>query len=303
MAELGYERRLRESVERVGGGWELAHLPRAGGLARTVRISPAGEPRGVVVVAHGAGNDALFGFASLFRQLLRGGLEIFTLDIDGHGRDSSTLLSPDHIGDCLPDAVRWSGARERRLPLHLLGVSFGGALALHAAAEIAPHSVTLIATPLRIRPGVRAVLREVGRASVRTLWRERRDYGIAGLVPAFGSFRRSLYPLRLAPDGRHSGYLRRLDSLLAGMRLEDVATTVRAPTLLVYGARDLTAPPADGERISRGIPGEVELRILPGETHLSTPLAPAALDAAANWIDDHGSHRGSGAAPSSIEQR
>ncbi len=303
MSDFRYERRLRESVERAGGEWESSLRQRGGGVTRTLRISPAGEPLGVVVVAHGAGNDALFSFPSLFRRLLARRLEIFTFDIDGHGRDTTTLFSPERIGGCLPEAVRWSGARGRGLPLHLLGVSFGGALALHAAAETDPHSITVMATPLRVRPGLRAVLREVGPASLRTLWRERADHGLTGLVPAFGSFRRSLYPVRLAPHGRHAGYLRRLDEALTGLGLEETAAKVSAPTLLIYGERDLTAPPADGERLALALPGEVRVQILPGETHLSTPLAPAALDAVVLWMDAHAAFRGTRSASPGTGQR
>ena len=36
--------------------------------------------------------------------------------------------------------------------------------------------------------------------------------------------------------------------------LSDIATTVKCPTLLIYGAKDTETPPEIGERLSRIIP-------------------------------------------------
>jgi pimeloyl-ACP methyl ester carboxylesterase len=299
MKELRAERRLREAVEQIGGRWERSTYARTGGYTVAHRIAPPDEPRGVVLVAHGAGNDALFAFTPLFRRLLHLRLEIFTFDLDGHGRESTSVLSPAEVGSSLIAAAGWSEARARDLPLHLLGISFGGALALASAPTISPTTLTVIATPLEIDPGWRSVLRELGVASLRTLWRERRDHGLTGLIPAFGPFLRSRFPVRVnGSAGSPFGYMEALRDSMRALQPLERARDISAPTLLIYGERDLTAPPADGKRIAGEIRGS-RLQLLPGETHLSTPLAPRTLDAVADWLQLHDRQRSGAQFPSS----
>jgi pimeloyl-ACP methyl ester carboxylesterase len=108
-----------------------------------------------------------------------------------------------------------------------------------------------------------------------------------GLIPAFGPFKRAIYPLRLEVAGRgRFAYLHALDEALHALGPERAASTVRVPTLLIYGERDLTAPPAHGERLARALPTS-RLQVLPGETHLSTPIAAAAGDSLLEWVELH----------------
>ena len=61
---------------------------------------------------------------------------------------------------------------------------------------------------------------------------------------------------------------------------------VRVPVLLVYGGRDLLVPADQGRRLNELLPAS-ELLMLDRETHLSTPLAPAAIERLFAWIDRH----------------
>jgi pimeloyl-ACP methyl ester carboxylesterase len=285
VTELGYERRLREWVSGQGFDWRRLSAPRPSGTAVGYRISPGERVRGTVVLVHGAGNDALFAMSSTVRRLVSAGFEVLTFDVDGHGRSSTTTFSATEVESFVPAIVRARGAGDHRSPVHLLGISFGGALALHAAARIRVASVTIVATPLSLAVTRRSVLREIGPRSLLTLIRERADYGLTGLIPAFGPFKRSLYPVRLTGgDTGRLSYLDRLDEALRALCLEDTARRVAVPTLLVYGSRDLTAPPAHGERLRRALP-DATLRVMDGETHLSTPLARRTLDAVVGWVE------------------
>lgn len=291
MRELGYERGLREWVERIGGRWERLQYPRdSGGDTVAYRISPANAARAAVLVLHGAGNDALFGFVGTFKRLHLAGYEVFTFDIDGHGRSSTTRFSPGGVRSAVEAALRQCGAPERRLPLHGLGVSLGGALLLHALPGLSGRlcSATLVCAPLSIRLSGKSILAELHPRILRTIWREREHSGITGLIPSFGPFRRATFPLRLEnePPPGSFGYVRSLNEALQEMELEDAARSADLPVLLIHGGRDRVVPIDQAERLAALLPHSTLLR-LEEETHLSVPLAPAATAALLDWVETH----------------
>lgn len=291
MNELAYERSLRAWMTGRGMEWARRRYSRpGGGEVVSYRLSPAGPPRAVVMPVHGAGNDALFALPGLIKRLLLDGYEVFTFDLDGHGRASTTTLDPETLGTAVPQAIRESGAGDRGLALHGIGISLGGSLLLHAlsAAHGGIVSGSLLAAPLVIELSTKAMLGEIGLRALRTLWREREHSGVWGLVPSFGPVKRGLYPLRLSvPPGPGSfGYVDVLNLALEGLELESAASRVRAPVLLAYGTADRVVPAVQGELLHRLIPGS-ELLLLEGETHLTTPLAPAATARVRQWIGGH----------------
>jgi len=286
--ELAYERSFGEWARSGGVRWERMWYPRpeAGGETVAHRFTPPVAPRGVVLAVHGAGNDALFAWVGLFKRLLRAGVEVFTFDLDGHGRTGTTRFSAEGVAGALPEAVRRSGALERGLPLHALGVSLGGSVLLASLPSLpGVASAVLMAAPLRIRLSWAAVRREAGLRLARCVWREREHYGAWGLIPSFGPVKRGAYPLRLAetPPPGAFGYVEVLNRALERMRLEEAARRVRVPTLLVYGGADLLVPVEQGERLARLIPA-AELLRLEGETHLSAPMAPQAVHRVVEWV-------------------
>jgi alpha-beta hydrolase superfamily lysophospholipase len=290
--ELRYERAFREWAEREGFGWERALYPRpqAGGATLGVRLTPRQETRGLVLAVHGAGNDALFALVGLFKRLLPLGFEIYTFDLDGHGRFSTTRFSVEAIRSSVLDAAERARGGRWEIPLHAVGVSLGGAILLSQLPELdpAPASATLLVAPLRIRFSRSAVLGELGRATVRTLWRERQHYGLTGLIPSFGPFKRAVYPLRFAtPPGDGSfAYIEALNAALDTLDLETSARRTTSPVLLIYGGRDQVVPAEQGSRLHAMLPRS-ELLTLGDETHLSTPLAPAAVERLVQWVERH----------------
>ena len=295
MTQLPFERTFRDWCGRSNTSWRTVRYarPEAGGEAEGHVLSPAGRDiLGRVLVVHGAGNDALFSLTSVFESLLRGGMEVFTFDVDGHGRHSSTVLSPTTADSIVPAALEaaW-GHRPLDTPLHGIGVSLGGALLLHALPRIDPPfaSASLLSAPLEVRLSWRTIRRELGPPMLRTLWRERDRFGLTGLIPACGPFRRGLDPLRLAetPPPGVFGYVSVINSLLRDLDLESAARGAEGtPVLLVYGERDLLVSPAQARRLAELLPTS-ELMVLPGETHLSAPLCPVALTRATAWIASH----------------
>lgn len=289
MREPAYERTFHEWCGSQSIRRESIRYPRAGGgETLAYRFRPPGEPRAGVLVVHGAGNDALFSLTGLFRTLLGRGFELFSFDVDGHGRSSSTRFSPETVGSCVPAAVaRWE--RAERMPLHAVGISLGGALLLHALPALSGslRSAALVSAPLHVHLSWRAMLREVGAPMVRTVWRERTHFGLTGLIPSFGPFKRGLYPLRLGvpPGPGPFGYVEVINRTLDELQLEDAARRAELPVLLLYGAEDRLVPVEQAHTLARTLP-RAELHVLEGETHLSTPLAPQAVDRLLAWLEE-----------------
>lgn len=125
---------------------------------------------------------------------------------------------------------------------------------------------------------------------LRTIWRERSWFGLTGLIPSFGPFRRGAFPLRLAdPAGPGAfGYVHVLNQILDRLDLTGAARATEVPTLLIYGGRDRLVPPEQAESLGRALPA-AELLVLPGETHLSTPMSPVARARILDWLSRQGS--------------
>lgn len=292
--ELPFERSFRAWIDERRMGWECTSFPTDGGgdqRCTAYRLSPSIPPRRIVVTMHGAGNDALFGWVGLFKRLLEAGSEIFTFDLPGHGRYDRTRFSAAAARAAVAGAVEASGAPDRSIPVHALGVSLGGSVLLSALPELEPRlaSAALVVAPLRIELSLGAALHEVGLRTLRIVWRERLHYGLTGLIPSFGSFKRDVYPLRLAetPPPGAFGYVEVLNRVLEAMALEEAAAGLRLPVLLVYGDDDRIVPIAQGERIREAIPA-AELRRVRGGTHLSTPLEEETQAALFEWMERHG---------------
>jgi pimeloyl-ACP methyl ester carboxylesterase len=288
VSELGYERKLREWMEACGMRHRRIIYPRAGAGGETVayRLSPAQEPRAVVLVTHGAGNDALFAFTGLFKKILAAGLEIFTFDMDGHGRASTTTFAYPAICGSTEDALRHALADRDGLPFHCLGVSLGGAILLHGLAGplAGASSAVLISAPLQIRFSVRRVLNELRPVVVETLVRNREEAGIWGMIPSFGPIKRDLYPLRIAdPRPGSFGYVDALNAVLQELELSEAAQRITTPTLLAYGTADRIVPPEQGIRLSREIPS-CELLLVRGGTHLATVFDEQVVRRSLDWM-------------------
>jgi alpha-beta hydrolase superfamily lysophospholipase len=295
VARLPFEQAFREWVDERGMGWERIRFPihPAGETTTGYRFTPASAPARTVVALHGAGNDALFGWVGLFKRLLAGGAEVFTFDLPGHGRFNQTVFEGEIAVEAVLRAVETCTGGRRKRPLHAVGVSLGGSVLLGSLPRLQDHlsSAALIVAPLRIHLNARSIAREVGARTFRIVWNEREHYGLTGLIPSFGNFKRDIYPLRLAapPPPGLFGYVEALNGTLDEMALLDAAAGVRIPVLLVYGERDRIVPPEQGEQLARALPSGELLRVRRG-THLSTPLEPETTERLTEWLERPG-HR------------
>jgi alpha-beta hydrolase superfamily lysophospholipase len=243
-----------------------------------------------VLVAHGAGNDAVFPLLELFGALLEGGAEVFSFDVDGHGCTSTTVFAPDSVRTAVSAAADQAERGRPPLPLHVVGHSLGGSLVLDALASGAldrAASAAILSSPVDVRIGTRTVVGELRGFFRRATLAQRRHYGWWGLVPAFGPVKRAAYPFRrVDEDGRAWSYVAAVQRLLAQLQLERRAASITHPTLLVYSHDDWIVPHAQGERLAARIP-DARLLSLRGASHYALPFDARTIDGVTGWIRQH----------------
>lgn len=272
----------------------------ARGVTAAYRFTPPGPLRGRVVFAHATGNDALFPQVGLFSAWLGAGLEVFAFDLDGHGRHSTTSLSWESAPSMIHAAVTHATAGRPPLPLHGAGQSLGAALWLQAmgGASVEPTSLVLFSAPIAVNLGLRALMSELHALHSRPFWRQRPIYGCLGMVPPLGPWKRGTYPVRLlsppadsaqAPWRQSFSYPQTIAQIIRRLHGEAAGARPEVPALLVYGARDLIVPWAQGESLQRRL-SHASLRIIQGATHYTVPFAAEVIQASTEWLTrTHGS--------------
>lgn len=249
----------------------------ASGIVQYHRFYCAEADRNTLIV-HGTGNDGLFPFARLIKTLLESGSNVITFDIDGHGKHSSTLLDWRVIGSCIPDAFTNLDLDED-LPLQIVGHSLGGHLALHATASHSippPTLLSIIGTPVRISVSARSGWQELLSIFSRDFLGAEDTMPFYTRLPAIGPFKRKQFPIRSSMRGFDSiAYINSVARYFEQTPITDKLASMSLPLELIYGSKDLLAPPSHGELIQSRT-GNANLVILEGATHLTSPLVLSA---------------------------
>jgi alpha-beta hydrolase superfamily lysophospholipase len=297
----GYGDRLSAWAARLGARAADVRYPRpeARGDVCAVRLLPPDAPRARVLVAHGAGNDAVFPLLELFGAVLGAGCEVFSFDVDGHGCGSTTVFAVDTVRGAVAAAAEAAERDAPELPLHVVGHSLGGSLVLDALASGALDravSAVVLSAPVDVRIGARTAIGELRGFFRPATLAQRRHYGLWGLVPAFGPVKRAAYPFRRTDaDGRAWSYVAAVQRLLADMDLERRAAGIAVPTLLIYSHNDWIVPNQQGQRLAARMQrAGGQLRSLATATHYGLPFDPDAVASTVRWIT--GFHRDTAAA-------
>ena len=265
---------------------------KSAGYVDAILLRPKIENKGLIVFAHGTGNDLLYSQISLFKAILSAGYAVFTFDLDGHGVYSSTTFDPGAICSCLRRSVEIATSAAPDLKIHLVGHSLGGALTMDylANSPVSIESATLISVPLYIPQAIGPLIGEFASIKSKSIYQQISHYGLWKLLPAFGRFKRHAYPIRLArtrkPSSAALSYIGEVTKAFEGMDLVNAAANVDVPTLLIYGTSDKIAPLQHGEKLFESL-AHCELYVIPNETHFTTILSRECETKVISWLNKY----------------
>jgi pimeloyl-ACP methyl ester carboxylesterase len=202
---------------------------------------------------HGMGDDAVYPLWPWIEALTARGIAVLSVDWDGHGHGGTSTLSFDRAPRSVGTILGRLFERTLRIaPLRAcvaVGFSTGAALVLAAAArdrDARRHiaSIVAVSPAVTVGPTVAGGLELLAFADP-DAWRAdlapaARYYGRAGLVPAFGSFRRGDFPIRLEQPGDYPGKVR--DFANATFASGSAIRAIDADVLWIHGRRDHVVP-------------------------------------------------------------
>jgi pimeloyl-ACP methyl ester carboxylesterase len=252
---------------------------------RGIIIEPATKAIATVLFIHGTGNDMIYPSITLYKFLFNQGIRICAFDLDGHGQKSTTLFSEENIETFLSWAVEQTKTFSND-PLFIIGHSLGGTLALaHAAKESKNlRGLILISAPLKLSATLPSLAMEALSCFRLSIWEERKTYGILGILPAIGPFKRSSYPIRLKNNDSH--YVFQVSKTIKRESKSATLDSISCPILLIYGTRDYLVPKSNATQIQNKVRNS-ELFSIKGATHFSTIFESVIPEKISNFIRAH----------------
>lgn len=209
---------------------------------RSYVLEPEGAPRGVVVLLHGL-TDAPYSLRHIARRYQAAGFVALGLRVPAHGTVPAALT--DTVWEDWSAATRMAMREARRragpdLPVHMVGFSNGGALALR-------HALDAIENPALKRPdrlvlispmiGITAFARFAGLAGLPAILPAFAKAAWLSLVPEFNPFKYNSFPVNGARQTHRltQALQAQIRSLARANRLEGLA-----PILTFQSVMDFT---------------------------------------------------------------
>lgn len=216
---------------------------------------PIGEPRAVVVLAHGAG-EHLGRYEHVAARLVSEEYAVYALDHRGHGRSDGPRALIDRVANAVTDIdqlVVRAASEHPGSSVFLLGHSMGGCLAVSYAINRQDRlQGLLLSGPLAALDAAPAPVRLIAR-------------GLSAVAPRLGVFSvdaslvsRDPEVVRAYQDDPlvHHGKLPVRTVAELGAAVDSFPGAVGAitvPTLIMYGTADQLAPPAGSVMLSERI--------------------------------------------------
>jgi alpha-beta hydrolase superfamily lysophospholipase len=251
--------------------------------------APSGEPAGIVVIAHGAGEHS-GRYQHVARRLMAEGIAVYALDHRGHGRSGGPRALIDRMGAAVTDLdalVVQAQSEQPGRPVFLLGHSMGGTVALcYALGHQDRLSGLILSGPLAALDAAPAPMRVLSRVLSALTPR----LPLIGVDPSLISRDPAVVEAYVQDPLVHHGKLpARTVAELAGA-IESFPEAVRAitvPTLIMYGTEDRLCPPRGSVMLNERI-GAADRTLIPfeGLYHeiLNEPEQARVLDELAAWL-------------------
>jgi len=209
---------------------------------RSYVLSPAGAPRGAVVLLHGL-TDSPYSLRHLARRYAEDGYVAVAIRMPGHGSVPGALSTVEW--EQWTAATRLAVRHARQLagalaPLHLIGFSNGGALAMKYALEALenpslarPDRIVLLSPMI----GVTSMARFAGVLGWPAYFPAFANAAWLGVVPEFNPFKFNSFPVNGARQS--SLVARRLQAQIAS-HADDGSLSRLAPVLTFQSVVDFT---------------------------------------------------------------
>ena len=249
---------------------------------------PDGEPRAVVVLAHGLCEHS-GRYQHVAARLVAGEYAVHALDHRGHGRSAGppALVIVDDVVADLDSLVEATAAAHPHAPLFLLGHSVGGLIAVEYAIKRQEKVTGLIlSAPLAALEAASPVTRLA--AKVISVFAPR-----LGLVEIDSALISRDPEVVLAYEADPLVYRRRLPARTvselasAVQSLPNRAPVITVPVLIMYGSGDQLVPPAGSIMLDAAIRSEDKtLKVYDGLYHeiFNEPQQQRVLDDLCAWL-------------------
>jgi alpha-beta hydrolase superfamily lysophospholipase len=252
---------------------------------------PAERPRGVVVIAHGAGEHS-DRYAHVAARLTAAGDVVHALDHRGHGRSQGAREVIADVDDAVADLdrlVELAVEAHPGVPVVLLGHSMGGMLAIRYAIRHQDRLAGLILSgPLAQIDGPGAAI-----PLIRAIAAVAPALPLVALDAAHVSRDAAVVDAYRSDPLVHHGRLpaATVAAMLTTTRgFPDTVAAITIPTLIVYGTADKLCPPAGSHMLAQRIGArDLTVKAYDGLYHevLNEPERETVLDDIAAWLDTH----------------
>jgi alpha-beta hydrolase superfamily lysophospholipase len=221
---------------------------------------PAAQPaRGSVVIAHGVDHtrQAMLDRATF---LVHAGYNVLPVDLRGHGESGGHVVSPGVAeANDIVAAARFARSRDARVPVAVLGVSYGAVAGVFAAAQTKELAAVVADGAFPTGETVyRRILSHYVRDRAAPMWLRAgcAALGVPGMARAISLAYRMRTGLNLGGE---------LGSAVS------VAPRVRAPVLQISGGSDWMVPLADATRLRAALSNtQTTVVVIPGARHDTT---------------------------------
>ena len=216
-----------------------------------LRVLTANQGYGdTVIYLHGMGDDLFFPGSLILKHLIEHGFEILTFDLNGHGKNSNSVLDIGTFRNFFAENKHLIPHKKTNKKLFFIGHSLGGALALYAEAKghIKADGIVAIGCPYSLKkPGLHNLASEVLHScSLETLMLLK-QFSLLDLLPAVGGFKRSEYPIRLKhPKLEKLDYIEVISEIFSSLQPNDKNSN--SPVLMISGDKDSIAAPSNCQK-------------------------------------------------------
>ncbi len=242
----------------LGIGFTEVWIPTAGGRSLYGWWIPAGEADApVVVLVHGWGRNVerMLPYVAMLHPA---GFHLLAFDARNHGRSGADrFASLKKFSEDVRAAVAFAAARPEARRIGVLGLSIGGAAAIHAAAR-EPRIAAVVSVGAFASPA------DAMLPPARWRWL---------LLPGM--------PLAL----RFVEW--RIGASLADLAPEASIARAGAPFLLVHGADDAVVPVAHARRLAAAGAGRAELWVISGRGHSDPHLEAGFSERVTRFLATH----------------